>query len=126
ALRTKIDSRSSIKAFIQQVGQEVIEAQLHQDLPFEKLVEELGVSKDTSRHPIFQVLFEVQSFGGMSQDHGNQQKETDLGHLLEPYTGPNPYNVAKFDMSALIDDSQVALKGNFNYAVSLYKEETIS
>ena len=126
ALRAKIDSRTSIKEFIQQVGQEVIEAQLHQDLPFEKLVEELEVAKDTSRHPIFQVLFEVQSFGGVMQDHANQQKDTDLAHLLQPYTGPNLYNIAKFDISALIDDSQATLKGNFNYAESLYTEETIS
>ena len=56
----------------------------------------------------------------------NQQKDTDLAHLLQPYTGPNLYNIAKFDISALIDDSQATLKGNFNYAESLYTEETIS
>ena len=37
ALRIKIDSKTLIKDFIRYVNQEVIEAQIHQDLPFEKL-----------------------------------------------------------------------------------------
>ncbi|NDE19202.1 MAG: hypothetical protein EB000_01995 [Alphaproteobacteria bacterium] len=113
ALRIKIDGRASIKEFIQVVGNEVIEAQLQQDLPFEKLVEELKIPKDTSRHPIFQVMFDVQSFG------------SGLGSkLLEEYP-VNLHNAAKFDVSTFIDDSQDCLRGSFNYAISLYDEETI-
>ena len=44
-----------------------MEAQLHQDLPFEKLVDILNIPKDTSRHPIFQIQFGVQSFGKVSK-----------------------------------------------------------
>ena len=46
----------------------MIEAQIHQDLPFEKLVDKLNVEKDTSRHPIFQVMFGLQSFGNNNID----------------------------------------------------------
>src|SRR5688500_6357468 len=64
ALRVEINSNISIKEYIQRIGREIVEAQLYQDLPFEKLVEELNLVKDTSRHPIFQVVFGVQGFGG--------------------------------------------------------------
>ena len=117
---------------IQRVGKEVVDAQLHQDLPFEKLVEELKVTQDTSRHPIFQIMFAVQSFGNDAYQSSKVQAEkqgeqnTSLIHLLEPYAATvGSYNIAKFDMSTFIDDGQPQLRGGFNFAVSLYEESTI-
>ncbi|MCL5261004.1 MAG: amino acid adenylation domain-containing protein, partial [Gammaproteobacteria bacterium] len=55
AIRTKIQPNQKLEELIQEVQHTLIEAQAHQDLPFEKLVEELNVEKDTARHPIFQV-----------------------------------------------------------------------
>jgi non-ribosomal peptide synthetase component F len=125
ALRVKIDSKVSIKKFIQSIGHEVIEAQLHQDLPFEKIVDVLKIAKDTSRHPIFQVLFGVQSFGS-ELNQTNDQTDTNLSQLLSEYIrGTGFYSIAKLDISIYIDDSQVCLKGNVNYAVNLYTETTI-
>ncbi|WP_326933818.1 condensation domain-containing protein [Francisella philomiragia] len=49
---------------LKEVHSNLIETQSHQDLPFEKLVAELNVEQDQSRHPIFQVMFGLQSFGG--------------------------------------------------------------
>ncbi len=125
-LRVKVEVNATIKSFIQSVGKEVIEAQLHQDLPFEKLVEELSLEKDNSQHPIFQVLFEVQSFGTTFNQSREYAAETDLNKLLKPYNESNLYKIAKFDISTLIDDSGSELKGIFNYAESLYTEETIT
>ncbi len=125
-LRAKIESNSTIKSFIQSVGKDVIEAQLYQDLPFEKLVEELSIEKDTSQHPIFQVVFEVQSFGATFSQGGNYEAEINLSKLLMPYHDSNLYKIAKFDISTLIDDSGSELKGIFNYAESLFTEETIA
>lgn len=118
ALRIKIDSKDLVKDFIQKVGEEVVNAQLHQDFPFEKLVEELKVPKDTSRHPIFQVLFAVHDFG--------KELEETTPRLLNLYVPDRSlYNIAKFDIMTVINDSQPCLKGEFNYAVSLFKESTI-
>ncbi|NDE18830.1 MAG: hypothetical protein EB000_00070 [Alphaproteobacteria bacterium] len=126
ALRVKINSKDSIKEFIQKIGQEVVEAQLHQDLPFEKLVEELKIAKDTSRHPIFQVMFGVESFGSQLYNQGYKQTATSLAKLLEEYIPEvNLYNIAKFDLSTFINDNHSKLKGVFNYAESLYTEKTI-
>ena len=118
-LRVRVESSILVRDFIKLVGKEVIAAQLHQDLPFEKLVEELQVVKDVSRHPVFQVMFGVQT---------EDSAEIKLGHgCIKGYkTNTSLYNVAKFDLSTFIDDSQDKLTGVFNYATSLYKEDTIN
>uniref|UniRef100_UPI001CD089C0 condensation domain-containing protein n=1 Tax=Francisella sp. SYW-9 TaxID=2610888 RepID=UPI001CD089C0 len=84
ALREQIDDSESILGLISRVHTNLIEAQSHQDLPFEKLVSELNVEQDLSRHPIFQVMFSLQSFG--SQEN----------KLFNPILNNN-YKVSKFD-----------------------------
>ncbi len=116
ALRIKINNFLEIKEFIQQVSIAVIEAQLHQDLPLAKLVEELCVEKDTSRHPIFNVIFALQEFSGNSENTS----------FLEHYdTDSTFYNVARYDVSLFIDTISPQIQGHFNYSISLYDPETI-
>jgi amino acid adenylation domain-containing protein len=126
-LRIQINPKDTIKDFVQTVGKEAIEAQLHQDLPFEKLVEELRVGKDSSRNPVFQVVFGVQSFGSQFYNPSGDQASVELAMILERYIPQdNSYNIARFDISTFIDDHQSKLRGKFNYAVSLYNQETIT
>src|SRR6185437_2224426 len=116
ALRSKIDKDYLLIDYIKMVGSEIVEAQLHQDLPFEKLVTELNILQDTTRHPIFQVMFTMQNFESTVSKH-NQ-----LFKLYQNYE----YKIAKFDITTFIDDSQGTLKGAFNYATNLFRQETIS
>jgi len=128
ALRIKINSKESIQEFIQKVGHEVVEAQFHQDLPFEQIVEKLNVVKDTSKHPIFQVMFGVHSFGGGLFDQISKQSEVgfEVDGLLQVYKeAMTLYDVAKFDFTTVINDSENKLTGFFNYAISLYTKETV-
>ncbi len=55
----------------------------------------------------------------------NYEAETNFSTLLETYDINNLYKVAKFDISTMINDSGSELKGIFNYAESLYTQETI-
>ncbi|RMZ58567.1 amino acid adenylation domain-containing protein [Chryseobacterium nematophagum] len=118
-LREEIDYGVSVRDFILQVSDSVSQAQMHQDVPFEKLVEELGVVQDVSRHPLFQVMFGLQSFGSeVKQKYGE-------GSLFQKFKGSISYDVAKFDLSVMIDDGGDSLSGSFNYATHLFKESTI-
>jgi natural product biosynthesis luciferase-like monooxygenase protein/amino acid adenylation domain-containing protein/non-ribosomal peptide synthase protein (TIGR01720 family) len=118
-LRSQIVSSQRIEDYIHQIGEEVMEAHLHQDLPFEKLVEMLQVEQDTSRHPLFQVMFNVQHFG---------QEKTTVTSLFHKQTESihlTSYSVARFDLTVIIDDSNEVLQGDFNYATSLFNRSTI-
>jgi amino acid adenylation domain-containing protein len=114
ALRTKIAQNNSVVALIEQVQQNLSAAQQHQDLPFEKVVEALDVVQDPSRHPVFQVMFSLQSFGNGSQDR-----------LFTALEGSGDYAVAKYDLSCFMDDSQTAIEGTFNFSSALYNHNTI-
>ena len=123
-LRKQIEPRMLIKEFIENVGSDLVAAQLHQDLPFESLVEELKVSQDSSRHPVFQVMFGLDNFAGIFQQEENTLSK--LNEVLQLYyPGINFHNTAKFDLCTFVDDSQVCLRGTFNYATNLYTDETI-
>ncbi|WP_162034267.1 non-ribosomal peptide synthetase, partial [Chryseobacterium potabilaquae] len=118
-LREEIDYGVSVRDFILQVSDSVSQAQMHQDVPFEKLVEELGVVQDVSRHPLFQVMFGLQSFGSEAKKMYGEDS------LFQEFKGSISYDVAKFDLSVMIDDDGKSLSGSFNYARGLFKESTI-
>jgi non-ribosomal peptide synthetase component F len=56
-LRTDISGYPSFQELLQQVRKVTLEAYTHQDLPFDKLVEELQPERHFSNTPLFQVLF---------------------------------------------------------------------
>nr|WP_301542280.1 non-ribosomal peptide synthetase [Pyxidicoccus fallax] len=60
-LRARIDSRASFRALLSHVRETTLGAYEHQDVPFEKLVEELQPQRDLSRSPLFQAFFVLQN-----------------------------------------------------------------
>ncbi len=57
ALRADLSGDPTFRELVRTAKRVVLEADKHQDLPFEKLVDMLGVERDLSRHPVFQALF---------------------------------------------------------------------
>lgn len=129
-LRTDVEPNSSVISFIRQVGDVVLEAQMHQDLPFEKLVNELNLDKEQAINPIFQVMFGVQSFGNSQEDDqplelNVKQQVKDSNELFSNYRIADNYQVAQFDLTVIVDDSQKLLRGSFSYATSLFNRASI-
>ena len=110
ASRIFLSPHQSFEELLLQVHREQIEAQEYQDLPFEKLVDALNVERDTSRHPVFQILFGVQNFGSEK-------------NYLKTFQLKNIHAVSQFDTTIFIDDSSEALRGQISYATSLFSKE---
>lgn len=117
--RVLLNDSQNFEELIVQVHQDQLEAQLYQDLPFEKLLNELQVERNPSRHPVFQIIFEVRNFTKPGEGHAEHS------NFLKPYQSNDVYSVEKFDMSIFIMDGEEGIAGLMSYATSLFDQATI-
>ena len=115
ALRIKIEPNSTWQELLTQVRQVALDAYEHQNLPFEKLVEELQLERNLSYSPLFQTLFVLQN---------SPQGELKLPGLK--VTELEPENVtAKFDLSLEMVELEEELAAGFEYNTDLFDTATI-
>ncbi|HEX9942664.1 MAG TPA: non-ribosomal peptide synthase/polyketide synthase [Thermoanaerobaculia bacterium] len=97
------------------VRETALGAYAHQDLPFEKLVEELQPERSLDRNPLFQVMLVLQN---------QPRPEADLGGLalrsLALHSG-----TAKFDLTLFWQESEGRLRGLLEYNTDLFDPATV-
>ena len=100
---------------IRRVREVCLGALSHQDLPFEKLVEELHPDRNLGHNPLFQVSFAFQNTPRRSP----QLSAIDV-HELEVETG-----IARFDLHCFMEEIDGHLKGYCDYDTNLFNADTI-
>ncbi len=114
-LRTKVEAEESFRALLARVREVTLGAYSHQEVPFEKLVEELQPDRDLSHSPLFQVLFTLQNTAmGELELAGSQLTQ------LEVET-----ETAKFDLTLVLTESGEGVTGVWQYSTELFAAETI-
>jgi natural product biosynthesis luciferase-like monooxygenase protein/amino acid adenylation domain-containing protein/FkbM family methyltransferase len=114
ALRGDVSGDPGFRELLRRVRGRTLEAYAHQDLPFERLVEELGVERSRAHAPLFQVVFALQTA------------------VPEPRLGAAEVQVLetgsaspKFDLSlGIADDAAGGLAGGLEYAAALREPAT--
>lgn len=117
AMRASLDHQCTIMDLINTIHQTVAAAKSHQSLPFDLLVDSLGVARNPALHPIFQVMFTLQHFGEDAQGLPWLPTQLDDQSCV--------YSPAKFDFSLYVNDYSDELSLTFNYATSLFSSYTI-
>jgi amino acid adenylation domain-containing protein len=115
ALRTDLSGDPGFDEVLSRVREVTLGAYAHQDLPFEKLVEELQPQRDPGHSPLFQVLFALQN---ISSEALELPGVTVSRVATERMT-------AKFDLSLITYEREQRLTGAFEYNTDLFDAATI-
>ncbi|MCB4784421.1 MAG: condensation domain-containing protein, partial [Sulfurovum sp.] len=116
ALKQDFSSDMKFSTVLQQTKEHTLSAYDHQDVPFEKIVDALDTPRDTSRSPLFQVMFVLQN---------NPENTTlELPELkIEGVAFENP--TSKFDLTMNITEVDEELHGSLEYATDLFGQTYI-
>ena len=117
-LRTKLTGAETFLQVIQRVREVCLSAYKYQELPFEKLVEELQPERSLNYNPLFQVLFKTDDVPG-------QATPPSLQSLRVGEANQHDGETAKFDLMISILDRPEALYLSINYSTDLFSAETI-
>ena len=115
-LRVDVSGNSSFRELLRGVRQMALDAYEHQDIPFEKLVEELHPERDLSRSPLFQVMFAFQNASGQTRELP--------GLTVSPVEITN--ETAKFDLSLYMWDRKGGLEARLEYNTDLFDAARVS
>jgi amino acid adenylation domain-containing protein len=119
ALRTTFDAEEPFSALVKKAKKVAADAFEHQDYPFDKLVEDLGGKRDISRHPLFDVVIDMQNY---TQPKGDLIRfQGDLS--IYPYMAG--MKTSKFDLALYVQESKRSININFEYNTDIFLPETI-
>jgi amino acid adenylation domain-containing protein len=110
-LRTDLGGNPGFLELLARVREGVLGAYRYQELPFERLLEELQVERQLSRSPLFQVLFNMVSVPEIRLDlHGLR---------IEPLEGPAE-PLSKFDFTLYVQERAGVIDCNLVYNADLF------
>jgi amino acid adenylation domain-containing protein len=117
AVRTDLSEDPSFSELLSRVKQSTLEAQIYQELPFEKLVEVLNPERAQSHSPIFQVL--------LGYDVAPAETPQLAGSALEQLPVPG-WEWSRLDLSIILREVPGgALRAQLEYATDLFDTSTI-
>ncbi|AGC45639.1 amino acid adenylation domain-containing protein [Myxococcus stipitatus DSM 14675] len=115
-LRTRLDGDPSFRELLGRVWETTLNAYAHQDIPFEKLVDELRPRRNLGHSPLFQVWFVL-----------------DKARLADFTAGPltlstveTDAGVSRFDLALFLSDTEDGLTGTLDYNTDLFDASTLA
>jgi amino acid adenylation domain-containing protein len=114
-LRGDLSGDPPFRELLRRVRETTLGAYAHQDLPFERLVEELQPERDLSRNPLFQVLFALQNA---------PEEHLELAGLKLTWQWVDS-TTAKFDLMLWTHEEQGEIVLLLEYATDLFRASTV-
>lgn len=114
--RSRLSEQMAFRELLVRVREMALEAYAHQDLPFEKLVEELQPERSLSHSPVFQVMLDLQN---------EPMHDLELQGLR---LTPLPFDslMAKFDLVLTVGETDGRLSAQLEYNTDLFDAATVS
>lgn len=115
-LRTDCSGNPTFRELLERVRSMVLDAQANQDVPFEKIVEELQLERSLSHTPLFQVVFAL---------HNAPAQVIDLPGLKLASLDVQR-RTAKFDLMLELFERNSIISGSLEYSTDLFDDTTIT
>ena len=112
--RVDASGDATFMQLVERVRDTCLDAYAHQELPFERLVEEINPGRDASRNPLFQVTFQLVNTPSLGDARGGQAG-------LEVHRGS-----AIFDLAFTLIDAPDCYRGMIEYSTDLFDADTIA
>jgi amino acid adenylation domain-containing protein len=116
ALRVDLSGAPTVAQLLERVKERALEAQRHQDIPFEQVVELVQPERSLSYSPLFQALFALQNARG---------EALSLPGLRVDGVGGSAQVQAKFDLAVSLREAGDRIVGNVTWATALFERETV-
>ncbi|MBW3656744.1 MAG: amino acid adenylation domain-containing protein, partial [Gemmatimonadetes bacterium] len=116
ALRVDLAEQPTVAELMVRVKQRALEAQDHQDTPFEQVVERLRPARHLAHNPVFQVHFSWQNAPGGSLALAGLELDRVPGVMG---------STAKFDLALTLGEADGRIVGGLGYATALYETATV-
>jgi amino acid adenylation domain-containing protein len=113
-LRTDLSGNPTFTELLARVRRRCLEAYAHQDVPFEKLLEELRPERDLSRTPLFQVFFNMVNVAERAKPEGLKIETISAGRVE-----------SKFDLTIYVRERDGSLHLNWVYNADLFQRDRI-
>ncbi len=121
AIRADLSGEPSFRALLARVREATLGAYAHQELPFERLVEELNAERSLSRTPVYQVMFSMQN-----TPDGGGEGGAEGGGGLEVSGVAREGTVAKTDLTLTMGEARDGrIYGSIEYAAELFDDATV-
>jgi Condensation domain len=115
ALHTDLSGNPSFRELLKRVREVALGGYAHQEMPFDKLVEELQPERSMSHNPLVQILFVMQ----------NVPRQNRALAGLELSSFEVPLTSSKFDLAVFMVDGEDELLGNWVYSTDLFDKSTV-
>jgi amino acid adenylation domain-containing protein len=113
-IRTDLSGQPSFRALLGRVRETALGAYQHQDIPFEKLVEELAPERSMSHTPLFQAMLILQNNARDALRLGSVEAEA-----IVPADAP-----AQFDLTLTLGEVEGGIQGTLSYRAELFDAGT--
>ncbi len=114
-LRSEVSGTQNFAAFLAQNKQSILEAYSHQQVPFELVVEHIKPERNTSYHPLFQIMLTLQNF----EEHQVQLDDLKMREMEQDI------DIAKFDLELIVGLGENGINIRWKYNKAIFVADTI-
>ncbi len=115
ALRSEINDEGGIHEYLKMLNVTSLNSLENQDYPYEELVDDLGITRDTSRNPLFDIMFVYTDMSPVNQIFSDVS--------IEEY--PFEADTSQMDLILHVNAAGNDIHLSFQYRTDLFRESTI-